>query len=277
MTCLAGPIEDAGVQRARGRVSLTVKRRGLRASVIDRLHQDGSLKAVFPRGPSDRLDAVLVNTAGGVTGGDSFAIDAHATTGTQALITTQAAERIYRAQAGQTGSISAQIQVDRDASLFWVPQETILFDACNLNRVLAADVHPHGQFVMIEPVVFGREASGETLQTGMLRDAVTIRSGGKPIYMDRVKLDGSLAQKLPRPAVAAGARAMANIVVVRPDAAADLAPIRQILSPHGYATQLRETVVVGRILCADSFVLRQALMPLLDMLTANRPPKNWRL
>ena len=40
-----------------------------------RVHEAGSLRVRFPNATSDALDAVIVNTGGGMTGGDRFSID----------------------------------------------------------------------------------------------------------------------------------------------------------------------------------------------------------
>jgi urease accessory protein len=40
---------------------------------------------------------------------------------------------------------------------------------------------------------------------------------------------------------------------------------------------LADNILVVRLLCADSFALRNALIPILKHLTQNAIPKNWRL
>ena len=73
------------------------------------LHMAGSLKVMFPRGSAAAKQAVLVNTAGGVTGGDSVALTAELDAGSTLTLTTQAAERAYRALPGDAGQIDTQI------------------------------------------------------------------------------------------------------------------------------------------------------------------------
>ena len=112
--------------RARGEAQVTAKARD-GASVIASLRQAGSSKLVFPRGGAG-LQAVLVNTAGGITGGDRFALSATAGPGTQLTLTTQAAERAYGAQPDETGRVTNRLRVSEGAQLNWLPQETILFE-----------------------------------------------------------------------------------------------------------------------------------------------------
>ncbi|MCL4159829.1 UNVERIFIED_CONTAM: hypothetical protein GTU68_045665 [Idotea baltica] len=169
------------------------------------------------------------------------------------------------------------LSVAKEAQLFWLPQETILFEGCRLDRNLDVDVHPSAKFLMLEPLVFGRAASGETLTSGAIRDRVTISSGGRPVYLDRVQMDGDLAAQLARGAVAGGARAMASLVMVDPAAKDVLPACRALLPNQGGASLLADNVLALRLIADDSFALRKILAPILTLMTNNAVPKNWRL
>lgn len=245
-------------------------------SCIDDLRQSGALKLLFPRG--DRgLQGILINTAGGITGGDRFDVSATAGPGSELTLTTQAAERAYRAQAGQVGRMSTELTVEDGASLCWLPQETILYDGSALSRQLNVEIAGIGRFLMVEPVLFGRKAMGEEARQITFRDRINIRRQGSLIYRDGLRLDGDVAAALDRPAIGAGARAMANLVLVAPDAEARLATIRDRMGADGGASLLRDGVLVARLLAADGFELRRRLVPILDHLTNNRLPPSWRL
>ena len=168
------------------RVSSKVAANG---STIDALRQSGALKLLFPRNP-DRVESIVVNTAGGITGGDDFRIEAKAGDRSHLTLTTQAAERIYRAQPGQTGSLSTRLSVGADATLHWVPQETILYDNAALNRSLRVDLAKTATFLMVEPVLFGRQAMGETLTSAHFADQIDVRRDGMPLYRDGAILTG---------------------------------------------------------------------------------------
>jgi urease accessory protein len=278
MNSLAPNVAEPVFQRAVGRASIASKVLPSGVTGLDRLHQKGSFRVVFPRADAGRLDAVMVNTAGGVTGGDSFEISATAAANTQLCITTQAAERIYRATAGAAGKITTSLTVADHAQLFWVPQETILFDGCALRRNLTADIGTGGRLIMLEPLVFGRAASGETLKSCDLCDNICLTAQGKPLYLDRINLQGDTAAMLERSAVAGtGIRAMANLVLVDDQAASYLPTLRSILPNTGGASLVNDRTLVVRLLCEDSHILRKILMPILTLLTHNALPKNWRL
>jgi urease accessory protein len=142
---------------------------------------------------------------------------------------------------------------------------------------LEAEVAEDSKFLMVEPLIFGREASGESLKSCHLDDSVCITTGKKPIYIDRIKLSGDITSILKRPAVANGGRAMASIVLVDPRAKETLAGINGLLPSSAGASLLADNILVVRLLCADSFALRNALLPILKHLTHNAIPKNWRL
>jgi urease accessory protein len=265
------------LQRAYGHLVMSAQRAHGDVTRLRNLRQQGSYRVIFPRPIGGNIEAVIINTAGGVTGGDRFITQMTACEHAHLSITTQAAERIYRATASATGTIATTLCAEQYAQLYWLPQETIMFDGARLRRSINVELHGSAKFLMVEPLVFGREASGETLHSGALNDYVAITRDGQPIYLDRFKIEGDIAASLARPAVANGARAVANIVLVDPNARTFLASLRDILPPNAGASLLSDTVLVARIFAADSYDLRCALFPLLTYLTNNAVPKNWRL
>lgn len=264
-------------QRARGRISISAVCDQSNVTRLKNLRQEGSYRAIFPRPQIGKLEAVLINTAGGITGGDRFSVTALAHNNAQISITTQAAERIYRASASDTGQMTNQLSLAKGAQLFWLPQETILFEGCRLQRSLEVDVDPSATFLMLEPLVFGRQASGEDLKACSIQDRVSITSNGRPIYLDLIKMDGDLATTLKRGAIGGGARGMASLVFVDPDAKRLLSACRDLLPHTAGASLLSDSIMVVRLLAKDSFALRSSLLPILTLLTNDAVPKNWRL
>src|SRR5579872_2470892 len=124
--------------RARGAVAFDVQlSEGL--SRRGSLHESGSLRVRFPSPEGQGLSAVLVNTAGGVAGGDRFDIDIAAGEGTRLTLTTAAAEKIYRAQA-KAAELNISLRAADGAHLAWLPQETILFDRARVMRRIDLDL-----------------------------------------------------------------------------------------------------------------------------------------
>lgn len=237
----------------------------------------GALKALFPHAQGTApLQAVLLNTAGGLTGGDRLDIAASAGPDSHLTLTTQAAERLYASNSGQA-RVGTRLTVGPGATLMWLPQETILFNRSALHRQLHVDLLGNARLLLVEPLIFGRPAMGETLHNAALDDSIAIDRAGQPLYRDRVRLSGDLSARLARPAMAHGAGAAASLVYVAPDAEAHLAPLRALLPDTGGAGLLAPDLLVLRLLATDGFALRQTLLPVLDRLTGNRLPKAWRL
>lgn len=263
--------------RTRGAGSISVRAGADGVTRLANLRQSGAMKLILPRVFRPDLEAVIVNTAGGVTGGDRLQLDAAAGPGACLTLSTQAAERIYRAQPGEVGRVETRLTAAEGARMNWLPQETILFDHAALDRRLGVDLAANASLLMVETLVFGRAAMGEVLRAAHLRDRVRINRDGAPIYLDGIALDGDVQARLARPAIADGAGAVATLVFVSGQAEALLVPLRALLPAAAGATLLPGGVLVARLLAADSFDLRRAVIPALMLLNDGHLPLNWRL
>jgi len=246
-----------------------------RGTKLATLRQAGSMKVLFPRQSDAALQAVLINTAGGVTGGDKMTVQATALPGTHLTMTTQAAERAYKAQPGEVGRVTNDLVVQDDARLDWLPQESILFEGSTLQRALRVELADTARFLMVEPLVFGRDAMGETLRDARFTDRIEIRRAGAPLYLDALRLRGDITAQMARGNVANGATAMASLVYIAPDAEALTGHIRPMLPDTGGVSLIGADMMVMRLLAADSFVLRQTLIPILNHLTNDTLPRPW--
>ena len=271
--CLSDP---QTLQRAVGELAVSVRRRD-KVTTLNRLRQAGCLKARFPRAlVPEWLDIVTLNTSGGIAGGDRLESAFDIAAGARASIAAQAAERFYRALPGSLPSlVRTRIAVAAGASAEWLPQETILFDRCALDRRLAVDLAGNAWFLGVESLVFGRTAMGETIEQAWLRDLIQIRRDGRLIWQDAVRLDGDASAILKHKAVAAGARAVATIVHVASNAEAMLDSIRRVLPSEAGASAWNGMLVV-RILGNTSAAVRTAVITVLRVLRGERPlPRVW--
>ncbi len=220
---------------------------------------------------------MLLNTAGGITGGDRFTISAWAGSKAELTLTTQAAERAYRAQPEEISEVETHLFAESGARLNWLPQETILFNRCALRRSLRINLARDAHLLLVEPLIFGRAAMGETLRAVQFSDRVRIWRNGKPLHLDGIDLSGDASELMSRPATGAGAGAMALIVYHAPDASVHLDAIRSKLPPTGGVSLKADELLVLRVLAPDSFFLRCTLLPILDRLTKGRLPTVWSL
>ena len=270
------PVTGLPVQpRAIGHARVAV-RSSERGTVLQRLYQKGALKVVFPR-TANHMQAVLVNTAGGITGGDAMDVGIDVTDGAALTVTTQASERAYKAQPGETGRVRTRLSVGAGGLLQWVPQELILFDGCAIERDLEVSLDEGASALIVEPMIFGRSAMGENVVNGRVSERIRITRAGAPLVTDAWALEGDLTAEMDRPGVGAGARAMASLTFVAPDAEAHLGAVRGHLPEGCGASLLAQDVLVVRMLTSSGFMLRQTLLPVLDQLTGQTLPTCWRL
>jgi urease accessory protein len=180
-------------------------------------YQGGCLKFRVPRiHGSEPPCAILLNTSGGLAGGDRLNQQIAWRAGTAATVTTQAAEKIYRAIGGETATLDTRIAIDAGADAEWLPQETILFDRARLRRTMEVRMAGDAHFLGVEAVMFGRAAMGETMASGLLDDRWRIWRDGRLVYADAMRLDGPVDALLQRSAIGAGARAMAVVMDLTP-------------------------------------------------------------
>jgi urease accessory protein len=207
--------ETLAANRATGQIGLAVGADGIRTHRLS-VRETGSLRVRFPNTASDMLEAVLINTAGGMTGGDDFSIKISLGAGARLLAGTAAAEKIYRST-GPDATVALAIDAAAGSRCLWLPQETILFDRARLSRRIDVNLEADATLVMAEAVVFGRSAMGEAVHEGRLIDRWRIRRGGRLLLAESVRLDGAIESKLAQPAVTAGAVAVATVLAVPGD------------------------------------------------------------
>ena len=254
---------------------LEVARKDGRTRLAD-LRQQGCLKLLFPRAQADApLEAVMVNTSGGIVAGDRLDWRLRARPEARLVVSSQAAERGYRARdGGEVARLTIGLDVARGARVEWLPTETILFDGAAIDRRMEVDVAADGVCLVVESRVFGRTKSGEELRGVHLRDRIAVRRDGRPILIDALRLDDG--GMLSRRAVAAGAVAVATIVLVSGDANQRLDPVRAVLDGDAGASAWNGMLVV-RMLSHDAQHHRGRIERVLGVLRDGRPlPAVWR-
>ena len=266
------------LQRARGALDVSLRRRG-EETVLAGLRQEGCLKARFPRGgAAGWRELVVLNSSGGIAGGERLTLDFRLQPGARACIAAPAAERVYRALlASAPALVASRIALDPGAAAEWLPQETILFDGAALDRRLVVEMSADSWFLGVESLVFGRAAMGESVRQGTLRDLIQVHRGGRLLLHDAVRLAGDIARLLARPAVAGGARAVATIVHVAPDAEARLPAVRAALEGTDAGASAWDGMLLARLLATNSAALRRMVTAALAGLRGARSlPRVWR-
>ncbi len=265
---LKTPLRDTDLQRSAGSLHLDI---GAGGTVL-RLREEGCSKIRSPaRQKAEPYQAIMINTSGGLAGGDRLSVEANVEDGGSLCLTTQAAERIYRSLGSET-SIDVRLRARVQSEVMWLPQEAILFDGARLQRVMDIELDADCNFVAVETIVLGRKAMGETLNDFSLHDRWRIRRDDRLIYADDLRFDPSRMKGL---ASLGEAGATAGIICVGEKYLRLVEPLREIIGQTG-GVSAWDGKLIARLMANDSFYLRKALIPALRLLVAPMElPKVW--
>jgi urease accessory protein len=200
-------------------------------------------------------------------------------------------ELVYFRRAGRRGKCDhaslrthlqddgSRVEIADDGNLAFLPQETILFDRSSFERSLSADLTANARLLVVEPLVFGRQAMGEDVLAAHYRDRWRIRVDGRLVHSEDVAMDGDVQALLGHRAVTNGARAIATVLVIGSEVETQLDAVRTIIGDDGGASAWRvggSGKLLARIVAPDSYELRKRLIPLIALLNGRAGlPKIW--
>jgi urease accessory protein len=274
MRASAANAEIFAANRAVGRISVAVAA-GPSAPVCARLHESGSLRLRFPNSQtSTSLDAVIVNTAGGMAGGDRFSLDVAVGKEAQLTVTTAAAEKIYRSL-GPATEIAMKFEVGPNGALTWLPQPMIAFDRMRLRRTIDVTLARNASLLFAEATVFGRSAMGERVREGYLLDRRRIRIDGELVFAETIGFDGDIARRLTEWAVAKDNVAIASVLKMPAgEACTDLRSIQDSFDAE-VGISAWNGLAVAKLVAPDGETLQRDLARLLNALGGKPLPRLW--
>lgn len=228
--------------------------------LVERAHS-GPLRVQKPLYPEGRgiCHAIVIHPPGGVVGGDCLSVDAAAGAGSHAFVTTPGAAKWYRAN-GKVSRQDVRIAAGAGAAFEWMPQETIFFDDANVLLDHDVQLGAGARYIGSEILCFGRRASGESYQRGVIRQRTRIRSAGKLVWWEQGAIDGAGPAMRSRFGLA-GASVCATLIGVGAPVPASLMAAMRALDPSLALSQVK-SVFVGRYLCDDSETARRAIAAL---------------
>jgi urease accessory protein len=251
-----------------------------RRTRLARLFQEGAAKIRLPRAAGDPLEAVLINTAGGLTGGDRIAWRIEAGERSSVSITTQACEKLYRAASGRAEA-AVGLVAGRAARIAWLPQETILYQGSAFARRLDVDLAAGSEALIVEAAIVGRRAMGEEVVSAIFQDRWRVRREGRLVHAEALGLGPDMGAARARRAVAGGAGAFATVLLVADRAESFLEPVRDILAASGGASAWSVAgtgKLLARLVAEDGYELRRRLVPLVGLLNGRAGlPGLWSL
>ena len=204
-------LTSPNLQRARGRIGLSFC-----GDKLEELYQSGCAKLMLPKTYGEMTEAVMLNTAGGITGGDRLTVKIQAEN-CALVTTTQTAERLYSSST-EPAKIEVGLCADKAATLHWLPQETIIFDGAELDRTIRLDMSADSNCLLAETIVMGREAMGEDIYDCHFTDNWRLYREGRLFHAESLRLTGRVAEIMAAPAGGNGARLLSTILYAGCDA-----------------------------------------------------------
>lgn len=254
-------------------------------SVIDELYQQGSARIRFPHTQPGALQAVLLNTAGGLTGDDDLHWRATAKKQSHVCISTAACEKIYRTH-GPAARQQTTLQVDAKARLEWLPQESILFNGSSLERVMRVDLEAQAEALIVESFVLGRQAMHEPTNNIKIHDRWRIFRNSQLLHAEDFRLDMTTGIDAQRSCILHHYSAISTMVFVNNQSGewCDMMvdSLRSLANDHTGNVRVGVSALpcrlVVRVMAINSYHLRKFLIPCIELLNDGRPiPAVWNV
>ncbi|SEM93200.1 urease accessory protein UreD [Halomonas caseinilytica] len=158
-----------------------------------RAHHRGPLRvqrSFYPEGRTGTCHVYLLHPPGGVVSGDALNIEVEVAAGAQALLTTPAANKLYRTDSHAVAwEQNARLRVADNALLEWLPQETIAFDGSRGRQTTTIELGSQARCLGWEVLALGRPASHLPFATGYLEQRFHMTREGRPLWRERQPLD----------------------------------------------------------------------------------------
>jgi urease accessory protein len=273
---------DRDLQRADGcgRIILSGSENGTR---IEDVFERSPTRIMFPRTGSRPVEeAVIINTGGGVAGGDRLECSVTALPGASIAVTSQAAEKVYRAL-DDPARVTTRLKARESARLAWLPQETIVFNGARIHRTTEIELFPGAELLALEWLVLGRAAHGEIVVSGSVLDGWRVKKDSRLIWADSFRISDEIFPHLNRKALLANGKAVATLMYFGPYLEKRLEFLREIIPSLGCtcAATLVSGLIVVRFAAKESSDLKLALRRFLHQFGPElgsgpfRVPKLW--
>jgi urease accessory protein len=268
-----GNVRDVDLERANGvgRIVLAGSERGTR--IVD-VYQKFPIGIVFPRIGDDLVkEAVIINSSGGIAGGDRLEIEVVALNNASVAVTTQAAEKVYRAL-DRPARVGTKLKACGTAKLAWLPQETIVFNQARIRRRTEIDLCSGAELIALEWLVLGRAARGEEVVSGHISDSWRIKRDGHLIWADGFRVSDEVFASLHRKALLSNWKAIGTLIYFGPSLDTRLRILREMaasLDCHCAATIVGAIIIV-RVAAGAGSDLRRGLRSLLEQFSRELGP-----
>jgi len=175
----------------RAQLRLAFARRERRTTLVRRDHVGPLLvqKPLYPEG-EPICHAIVLHPPGGVAGGDQLRLEVELAARAHAVLSTPGAGKWYKANDAAAAQ-HLDFHVAEGATLEWLPQETIVFDAAQVHWQTTVALAGNARYAGWEILCLGRRAAGESFERGVLRQSTQLRRDGRLLWSEHMVLRGA--------------------------------------------------------------------------------------
>lgn len=144
----------------------------------------------YPEGRDGCCHVYTLHPPGGLVSGDELIIDVTVDKDAHALVTTPAANKLYKADRNDVKWHQiTHLTVADGGTLEWVPQESLAFDGSRGEQVFKIELGDNAKCLGWEVLCLGRPASNLPFIKGHLEQRFELTRNGRPLWLERQTID----------------------------------------------------------------------------------------
>lgn len=189
---------DVSGVRAPGTGRIAVERQGSR-SIVTRAIATSPLRILTPRNHGTAAWAYAATYGGGLVDGDHVRVEMSVGREATAMLSTQAATKVYRSPRGTSTTLVAS--VSSGGLLALLPDPVVLFAQSRYRQSQRVDLDGGANLVLVDWLSCGRRATGERWQFDLYESRLEVWQRGRLAVLDALSLnqeEGDLATRLGR-------------------------------------------------------------------------------
>ena len=144
----------------------------------------------YPEGKDGCCHVYILHPPGGLVSGDELNFNIGVQSDAHALVTTPAANKLYKADRNLVPwKQHTNLDVEDNAILEWLPQESIAFDGSIGDQTCTINLGTNAKCLGWEITVLGRPASELPFESGCITQQFNLYQNGKPLWLERQTVD----------------------------------------------------------------------------------------
>jgi urease accessory protein len=269
---------DRDLQRSTGCARLVLAGSAHGTRIVE-VFERCPIRIMFPRVRGAPVEeAVVVNTGGGIAGGDRLESAVTVLADASVTVTSQAAERVYRAL-NEPARIDTRLKVCDAAKLAWLPQETIVFNGARMRRNTEIEISTGAELLALEWLVLGRAAHGEQVAGGEIIEGWRVKMHDRLIWADRFRIVDDMFPRLRSRPLLGDFKAIGTLIYFGPDPETQVQLMRDLapeLPCHCVATKV-SGLMIARLGARAAAELKAGLREILRQFDPTRAQSPFRI